>query len=116
MIDFQALCADALEDTAKQLKSEIVNEKVIPKNQGSLETSHQVSHPEKNRAEIFTEKKTKMGFPYGRHLYMHPEYDFNQGDNVNAKGQWFEDWESGGKYQNRPAEIFAERLRQKLGS
>lgn len=114
-IDFNQLCADILEETARLLKTEIVNEGVIPKDQGSLETSHHVSHPEQNRAEIFTDKKTKMGFPYGRHLYMHPEYNFQQGENLNAKGAWFEDWESGGKYENRAAEIFIEEFKHRTG-
>lgn len=114
-IDFNQLGAEVLEATARRLKTEIVNEKVIPKAQGSLETSHHVSFPERTRAEIFTDKKTETGFPYGRHLYMHPEYDFNQGDNIRAKGQWFEDWEPGGKYENRAAEIFIEEFKRRTG-
>ena len=108
-IDFNQLCADILEETARQLKTEIVNEGVIPKDQGSLETSHHVLHPEQNRAEI------SASTPYARRLYMHPEYNFRQGENPNAKGAWFEDWETGGKYENRAAEIFIQKFRQKTG-
>ncbi|MBR1528004.1 MAG: hypothetical protein IJ642_01730 [Oscillospiraceae bacterium] len=108
-IDFNQLGAEILEATARRLKTEIVNEKVIPKDQGTLETAHHVSHPEQNRSEI------SASTPYARKLYMHPEYDFNQGDNIRAKGQWFEDWEPGGKYENRAAEIFIEEFKRRTG-
>lgn len=35
--------------------------------------------------------------PYARRLYFHPEYNFTKETNPNAKGEWFEDWKSGGK-------------------
>lgn len=35
--------------------------------------------------------------PYARRLYYHPEYNFDKGENPNAKGHWYEDWEKGGK-------------------
>ncbi|MBE6876662.1 MAG: hypothetical protein E7496_08095 [Ruminococcus sp.] len=108
-IDFNQLCADILEETAIELKREIEDAQVVPKNTGELELSHHILHPEKNRSEISTSKN------YARRLYMHPEYDFNQGDNANAKGQWFEDWEAGGKYENRASEIFIQKFKQKTG-
>lgn len=30
--------------------------------------------------------------PYARRLYFHPEYNFDKGENPNAKGRWYEDW------------------------
>ncbi len=30
--------------------------------------------------------------PYARRLYFHPEYNFDKGENPNAKGRWLEDW------------------------
>ena len=94
-IDFTQICAECLEVTAIRLNAEIKQAGVIPKDQGTLETSHHVTHPEQNRSEI------SASTPYARRLYMHPEYHFRHGENLNAKGQWFEDWESGGKYENR---------------
>lgn len=110
MPDFKTICAEAQQETVVQLKSEIVQAQVIPKDQSSLETSHHVSHPEQNRSEISAD------IAYARKLYMHPEYHFRTGKNRNAKGQWFEDWLPNGIHENRPAEIFAEKLRAKLGS
>ena len=38
--------------------------------------------------------------PYARRLYYHPEYNFQTKENPNAKGHWYEDWESGGSRAN----------------
>jgi len=108
-INFDQIGADVLEITTIRLNTEIKQAGVIPKDQGTLETAHHVSHPEQNRSEI------SASTPYARKLYMHPEYNFRQGENPNAKGQWFEDWESGGKYENRAAEIFIEEFKRRTG-
>lgn len=100
---------ELLEETARLLLTEIKIEGVIPKDQGTLEASHEVSHPEEKRAEI------SAAAPYARRLYMHPEYDFRKGENQNAKGAWFEDWEPKGKYDGRAAEIYAAKFRKKYG-
>lgn len=36
--------------------------------------------------------------PYARRLYFHPEYNFDTGENPDAKGKWYEDWLEGGKH------------------
>lgn len=101
---------EILEITARRLKTEIVNEAVIPKNVGTLQTSHHVvMHPEEHRAEIATAE------PYARRLYMHPEYNFSHAENRNAKGEWFEDWLQGGKHAARAAQIYAEEWAKKYG-
>jgi hypothetical protein len=98
-----------LAETAHLLLAGIKRERVIPKDQGTLEASHEVSHPEALRAEI------TASTPYARRLYMHPEYNFRHGKNPNAKGAWFEDWEPGGKYEDRAAEIYAALHKEKYG-
>ncbi len=112
-LDIKDICAEALYETAVQLKAEIVLAEVIPKNEGTLETSHHVKHPEARRAEIAADE------PYARRLYNHPEYNFRRGngenENANAKGEWFEDWQPGGKLERRAAEIYKEKLEKKLG-
>lgn len=109
-LNLETIIGGVLEETAAQLKSEIVLAQVIPKDSGDLQTSHHVVHPEERVAGIATD------IAYARRLYHHPEYNFRKGENSkNAKGKWFEDWESGGKYEGRAAEIYAEKLRNKLG-
>lgn len=111
-VNLSKLCSDALEATARRVKAEIVNAAVIPKNEGTLEDSHHVIHPEERRAEIVADT------PYARRLYMHPEYNFRTGPkakNQNAKGQWFEDWEPGGKRAGRAAQIFQEEFNKRNG-
>ena len=99
-----------LDTTAQLLLGEIIDEQVIPKDVGTLEASHHVApHPEERRADI------NAATPYARRLYMHPEYDFRQGENRNAKGQWFEDWVPGGKEGGRAAQIYAALWAKKYG-
>ena len=99
-----------LDTTADLLLGEITDAQVIPKDEGTLEHSHHVaSHPEERRADI------NAATPYARRLYMHPEYDFRQGENRNAKGQWFEDWVPGGEEGGRAAQIYAALWAKKYG-
>lgn len=59
---------DLLEQTAEQLKDEILDAQVIPKDQGTLEGSlHAEAHPELRRADI------AVSAPYARRLYYNPE-------------------------------------------
>lgn len=44
--------------------------------------------------------------PYARRLYYHPEYNFDTGENPNAKGNWYEDWEAGGSKADFAPKIF----------
>lgn len=109
-IDPKLLCdPDLVELTADLLLGEIKDAAVIPKDQGTLEESHHVNHPEARTAEI------AAATPYARRLYMHPEYNFRHGENKNAKGQWFEDWEPGGKEAGRAAQIYTDLYNKKYG-
>ena len=107
---------ELLEQTAEQLKDEVRDAQVIPKNQGILEESlHTNVHPELRRADVV------VSAPYARRLYVHPEYDFRRGENgnknlhANAKGQWFEDWEPGGSLECRAAQIYSDLWKKKYG-
>lgn len=102
-------CSDVLEETARRLKTEIKNAEVVPFAEGTLWESHHVIHPEERRAGIATDE------PYARRLYEHPEYNFRHGKHRNAKGQWFEDWEPGGKHAGRAAQIFQDEWNRKYG-
>ena len=53
--------------------------------------------------------------PYARRVYFHPEYRFKKDENPNAKGKWFEDWMSGGRYENFAPDTFKEIYRRNAG-
>lgn len=51
--------------------------------------------------------------PYARRLYFNPEYNFFQGENPHAGGEWFEPYISGEK-KNFAAKVFERILRTRL--
>lgn len=53
--------------------------------------------------------------PYARRLYFHPEYNFDKGENPNARGEWYEDWLSGGKESDFANKTFKEIYRRLTG-
>lgn len=53
--------------------------------------------------------------PYARRLYYHPEYNFDKGENPNAKGHWFEDWEEGGSKSGFVKNAFKKSYKQNGG-
>lgn len=51
--------------------------------------------------------------PYARRLYFHPEYNFYQGENPNAGGEWFEPYLTGEK-KDYAQKVFAASMRKGL--
>lgn len=99
----------ALEQTVEALHTEVVQDQVVPKDQGTLQ----------NEAMFVNTKKVKQGrvsivhsTPYARRLYFHPEYQFSKDENPNAKGKWFEDWEPGGKKEQFTVDVYKEVYRR----
>lgn len=87
----------ALEQTAENLHTEVVQAQVVPRDQGTLQgESFFVDYSEAASGKVTLVHST----PYARRLYFHPEYHFKKDENPNAKGKWFKDWEPGGRYQN----------------
>lgn len=83
----------ALEKTAEAVHTEVVQAQVIPRDTGHMQndqTFADISHSAEGHVEIVTSA------PQARRLYNHPEYNFQTLENPNAKGKWFEDWETGG--------------------
>lgn len=85
---------DATKMTAEQMRTEIIEEQVIPFDEGTLQ----------NVQTFIDTKEAKNGnvkivhdTPYARRLYHHPEYDFQTTNNPNAKGKWWEHWLNGSK-------------------
>lgn len=79
------------EETAEQVKSDIIASAVVPKDTGELERSG------------FVKVIADMGIfaivfdtPYARRLYWHPEYNFRKDKNANACGKWMAFYLPGG--------------------
>lgn len=84
--------ATALAKTAEAVHTDVVQSQVIPFDTGNLQnsnTSVDLSDVDKGQARIVSTT------PYARRLYYHPEYTFNQVENPNARGNWYEPWISG---------------------
>lgn len=121
----------ALEQTAETLHTEVVQAQVIPRRDGALQGESffiDVSKSSSGTVQLVHAE------PYARRLYFHPEYNFHKepweetirhrdgtisnlshDGNPNAKGLWFEDWLSGGKYENFAKETFEQIYRRIAG-
>ncbi|WP_300382644.1 hypothetical protein [Clostridium sp.] len=83
----------ALEMTVEAVLSDIKTSAVAPKDTGELERSGFVDLKDIKNAVA----RIVFDTPYARRLYWHPEYNFRQDKNPNAKGKWMEDYLSGDK-------------------
>lgn len=83
----------ALEMTVEAVLSDIKTSAVVPKDTGELERSGFVDLKDIRNAVA----RIIFDTPYARRLYWHPEYNFRQDKNPNAKGKWMEDYLSGDK-------------------
>ena len=102
----------ALEQTADALHTEVIQAQVMPRDLGTLQ----------NEATFVDQSKSSNGqvalvssTPYARRLYYHPEYNFQTGENPNAKGKWYEDWLPGGKHQDFCQEAYAKLYKRAGG-
>ena len=87
----------ALEMTGEALHTEVVQAQVFPFDTGNLQNeSTYVDYSKAKDGKVTLISST----PYARRLYYHPEYNFQTKENPNAKGHWYEDWESGGSRAN----------------
>ena len=98
----------ALEATGLKMKQEKTDSQEIPFDTGFLQ----------NVSTVIDAKELKNGnlkishkAPYARRIYFWPSSVFHKTFNVNAKGQWWEDWLSG-KNKNRAKQIYANYLRR----
>jgi hypothetical protein len=83
----------ALDMTGEALKTEINNDQVVPKQDGTLEMSAFIDNSDLNRGRL----KLIYDTPYARKLYYHPEYNFRTDKNPHAKGNWLDDYIDGDK-------------------
>lgn len=102
----------SLEQTAAALHTEVLQEQVIPRDTGNLQNeSTFVDYSGSKNGHVSIVSST----PYARRLYFHPEYKFQKSENPNAKGEWYEDWMEGGKYQEFALNTFLELYRRNAG-
>lgn len=101
----------ALSKTAQELLNEARREQVMPFDSGSTQNEDTYvddSKLNKGKATIVTDN------PYARRLYFHPEFNFKTAKNMNARGEWWEEWLTGGKSE-RAKKLFGKFLRQSAG-
>lgn len=102
----------ALEQTAEELHTDVVQAQVFPRDTGNLQNeSTFVDYTDVNLGRAVLVSST----PYARRLYFHPEYHFDKGENPNARGKWYEDWLPGGKKENFCREVFEKHYRRITG-
>lgn len=102
----------ALEQTAEELHTDVVQAQVVPRDTGNLQNeSTFVDYTDVRSGRVVLVSST----PYARRLYFHPEYHFDKGENPHAKGKWYADWLSGGKKKNFCKEVFQKHYRRITG-
>ena len=102
----------SLVQTADKLHTEVEQAQVIPFRTGALQNESTFL----DRSEAINGKVSLVhSTPYARRVYFHPEYHFKKDENPNAKGKWFEDWMSGGRYENFAPDTFKEIYRRNAG-
>lgn len=103
---------DALEQTAEALHTEVVQAQVMPFDTGALQGDNTfVDSSDIDQGLVVLVSST----PYARRLYFHPEYHFRTDENPNAKGEWYEDWLPGGKYEKFASEAFKKFYKKEGG-
>ena len=96
----------ALEETAGELRTDVVQAQVMPRDTGHLQgDGTHVDFSQSKNGIVSLIHQT----PYARRLYFHPEYNFQTKENPNAQGKWLEPWISGDKKdfcKNKYAEFY----------
>ena len=103
----------AAERTMEALRDEVVQSQKMPFDTGDMQNNATfVTAPMNVDGSVVVLLTTDA--PQARRLYYHPEYDFQQGKNANAQGEWLKDWISGGKQdfvQNTFERLLGEELK-----
>jgi len=86
----------AAERTMEALRTDIVQSQKMPFDTGDMQNNSTfVTAPLQVADSVVVLLTTDA--PQARRLYYHPEYDFQQGKNANAGGEWLKDWIDGDK-------------------
>lgn len=92
----------AAKKTAMKMLQEKIDAQEIPMNEGTLQNV--LTDVDDSAARNGVVSIVSQG-PYAARLYYNPQYNFNQEFNVNAKGEWWEDFLTG-KNKERPAKLY----------
>ena len=102
----------ALELTAEELHTEVVQAQVMPFDTGHLEeVATFVDYSNSQNGKVTLVSST----PYVRRLYYHPEYNFQTKENPNAKGKWLDDWLPGGNEADFAPNAFKRLYKKEAG-
>lgn len=99
------------EMTVEAVKTDVIAKNVIPFDSGSMQNEQTSIDTSRARQGHFT---ISTNAPQARRLYFHPEYNFRQDNNPNAKGRWYDDWISG-KYKSLATNAYKRFYRQLTG-
>lgn len=100
--ELQSIAEQALEMTAEAVLTDIRTSGVVPKQTGELERSSFVDLSEIRQGVA----RIVFDTPYARRLYWHPEYNFRQDKNPNARGKWMEPYHTKGQKREWVIETF----------
>lgn len=92
----------ACKKTAMKMLAEKIDAQEIPMNEGTLQNV--LTDVDDHAAKSGLVQIVSQG-PYAARLYYNPQFNFNQEFNVNAKGEWWEDFLTG-KNKDRPMELY----------
>ena len=102
----------ALELTAEELHTEVVQAQVMPFDTSHLEEDATfVDYSNSQNGKVTLVSST----PYARRLYYHPEYNFQTKENPNAKGKWLDDWLPGGNEADFAPNAFKRLYKKEAG-
>lgn len=102
----------AAERTMEALRTDIVQSQKMPFDTGDMQNNSTfVTAPMQVADSVVVLLTTDA--PQARRLYYHPEYDFQQGKNANAGGEWLKDWIDGDK-KDFVKDTFEEELGKEL--
>lgn len=101
----------AIKKTAMKMLAEKVDAQEIPFNEGTLQNV--LTDVDDFAAKQGHVKIVSQG-PYAERLYFNPQYNFNQTFNVNAKGEWWDDFLIG-KNKKRPQQLYEYFIKNSAG-
>lgn len=99
--------------SAGELRQAVSSAQVMPFDTGTLQGSIGAVDQFREGSELHT--TLCLGdTPYARRLYFHPEYNFQTGNNPNARGLWAEHWLEGGDQENFAPDTFRQIMEENL--
>nr|DAH89201.1 MAG TPA: Minor capsid protein [Caudoviricetes sp.] len=96
------------------VRTEVTNAQVVPFDNGDLQGSMSVEPLHENGAAGARLITGGSDSPQARRLYFHPEYNFQTGNNPNARGEWLEPWLPGGEHESFAREALEHELKERL--